>query len=256
MNWTRTSVALLALMWSARLAADEDQVKWVRLDEARARSAATGKPVLVICLTDLIPDGPGTKGIDRSFTSELIRPLRDEFVFVKCTDMATIRAVKATSKCELITLDPDGDEILRTVVKSTQEIAAAMKNTLARYANQPIHWSADPPAPVERSPDSKRLTVLLFGDASDDVAFLIRSLEDRVVAKLHPRCSFVAMPYRKDSADVAKWNVLAAPTLILLDAEKEFGPKAVVERMAEKRTPRELKTLLRRALVAVERTHR
>jgi hypothetical protein len=107
LRWAAVSVAMLS--WCGLLAADEDQVKWMKLDEARARSAATGKPVLVICMTDLVADGPGTKGIDRSFTTDMIRPFKDEFWFVKCSDMATVRAVKATSKCEFITYDPDGE---------------------------------------------------------------------------------------------------------------------------------------------------
>jgi len=65
----------LALASSSRfLSADDEQVKWIKLDEARAKSLATGKPILVVCLTDLVPEGPPTKGIDRSFTSEQVRP--------------------------------------------------------------------------------------------------------------------------------------------------------------------------------------
>jgi hypothetical protein len=248
--------ALLLCPSAGLLAADEEQVRWVKLDEARARSAATGKPVLVICLTDMIPDGPGTKGIDRSFTSELVRPHKDDFLFVKCTDMPTVKAVKATSKCELIIFDPDGDELLRTVVKSTQDIANAMKQSLARYVNKPIQWTAEPPAPAERSPSGRKLTVVLFRTASEDVDALIRSLEDRSVAKLHPNCAFVAMDFRKDSPEVGKWSVLCAPTLLLLDAEKEFGPKAVVDRTSDRKNAREIKAFLRKGLAAIEKSHR
>lgn len=249
-------ILLLALPGAGLTAADEDQVKWVKLDEARARSLATGKPVLVLCLSDLIPDGPATKGLDRSFTSELIRPYRDEFLFVKCTDMTTIKAVQATSKCEFITFDPEGDVILRTVVKGTPDLANAMKMTLATYANQPIVWSSDPPAPVERGASGKSLTVLLFKDASDEVAATIRSLEDRSVVKFHARCNFVALDFKKGSPEVAKWNVLSAPTLILLDPQKEFAPKSTLERVAEKKSPRELRSFLRKGLVTLEKSRR
>jgi hypothetical protein len=253
MVWRWMAVAVAMLSWRGLLAADEEQVKWLKLDEARAKSAATGKPVLVICLTDLLSEGPGTKGIDRSFTTDMIRPFKDEFYFVKCTDMATVRAVKATSKCEFITYDPDGEEIHRCVTKSTADIAVAMKKTLASYCSRPITWSTEAPAPVERSPDSKRLTVVLF---RDDVASLVSALEDRSVAKLQCRCTFVSIPFRKDSPEVAKWKILGAPTLLLLDAEKEFGPKSILERTGEKKNPRELRALLRRVLAAVEKSHR
>src|SRR5882672_3392126 len=96
-----------AMLWCFGLrAAEDEQVRWVKLDEARARSAATGKPVLVICMTDLVSEGPGTKGIDRSFSTDQLKVFKDEFHYVKCTDMATVRALKIQSKCEFITLDP------------------------------------------------------------------------------------------------------------------------------------------------------
>jgi hypothetical protein len=256
MKQTWIGVSLLALSGAGLTAADEDQVKWLKLEEARAKSIVTGKPVLVICISDLIPDGPATKGLDRSFTSELIRPQKDEFLFVKCTDMATIKAVQATSKCEFITFDPDGEVILRTVVKSTQDLANAMKASLTAYANQPIVWSSDPPLPVERGATGKALTVLLFRDSSDEVAATVRSLEDRSVVKFHSRCSFVALEYRKGSPEVARWNILTAPTLLLLDPQKEFGPKSIVERVVDKKTPRELRAFLRKGLVALEKPRR
>jgi len=170
--------------------------------------------------------------------------------------MATVKAVKATSKCELIFLDPDGDELYRTVAKGTPDIANAMKAVLMNYTDRPIQWVPDPPAPAQRSPTGKKLTVVLFRNASDDVATVVRSLEDRSVAKLHPSCTFVAMDFRKDSPEVAAWNVLGAPTLLLLDAEKEFGPKSIVERTSGRKNPREVKSFLRKGLAGIEKSHR
>jgi hypothetical protein len=255
-RWIAASALWIVLPTFGLFAADEEQVRWVKLDEARAKSILTGKPVLVLCITDLLPDGPPTKGIDRSFTSELVRPQRDEFLFVKCTDMSTVKAVKATSKSEMIFFDPDGEELHRTVVKCTQDIADAMKVTLTRYANQPIRWTSEPPAPVERSPDGRKLTVVLFRSASEDVEGVIRSLEDRSVSKFHSRCAFVSMEYRLGSETVAKWTVVAAPTLLLLDAEKEFGPKAVLDRTSGRKTPREVRGFLRKGLAEIEKSHR
>ena len=236
--------------------ADEEQVRWIKLDEARAKSIATGKPVLVLCFSDLLPEGPPTKGIDRSFVSEPVRAQRDEFLFVKCTDLATLKAVKATSRCEMIFFDPDGEELQRKVAACTQDIVDGMKSTLARYAHHPITWTSEPPAPVERSPQGRKLTVVLFRSAAEEVEGVIRALEDRSVSKFHPSCAFVSMEFRSGSEPTTKWNVVSAPTLFLLDAEKEFGPKAVLDRTSGRKTPRELRGFLRKGLAELEKSHR
>jgi len=229
----------------------DEQVKWIKLDEARARSAVSGKPVLVWSISALLVDGPPTKGLDQAFQSEIVRVQKDDFHFVKCADMNTIKAVKATSKCELIIFDPDGDELLREVAASVPQLAAAMKAATARYSNKPIQWSVGaPPA------DSKPMTVVLFSDGSEAAEVAARTLEDRRVVKFHERCSFVRIDYRKDAPEAKAWNVSCAPTLILLDHAKDFGPKSSVERSAERKTPREMKSFLVRGLTAIEKARR
>ena len=256
MRRTRVGAAALVLALAGFVTADEEQVKWVKLDEARARSVVTGKPILVFAMTDLIVEGPPTKGLDRAFATEAVRSQRDEFLFVKCTDMTTVKAVRATSKSELIFLDPDGDEILRTVVKSPAEIAAAMRDALTRYAPKPIQWVANAPPPDGGVSEGKHMVVLLFGGDSEDALAAVRSLEDRRVAKLHEKCLFVRIEYRKDSPEVKFWNVVSAPTLVLMDRRKDFGPKSAVERTTERKTPREMKSFLVRGLTAIEKGRR
>ncbi|HZE97334.1 MAG TPA: hypothetical protein VE981_09930 [Planctomycetota bacterium] len=252
----RVAAALFTLILVRPGTADEEQVKWIKWEEARARSVATGKPVLVFCITDLLAEGPATKGLDRVFTTEPIRLQRDDFLFVKCSDMTTVRAVKATSKCELIVFDPDGDELLRTVVKSSAEVAAAMKETTARYSSKAIQWNVNAP-PVQSGPsDGKQMVVVLFGNDSDEVGAAVRSLEDRRVAKLHSKCVFVRMEYRKDSPEVKAWNVISAPTLLVLDSVKDFGPKSVIERSSERKNPKEMKAFLARVLGVIEKSRR
>ena len=251
-----SSVLWIAVLGQGLVGADEEQIRWIKLEEARARSFATGKPVFVFCMTDLIPAGPPTKLVDRAFTSDPVRARRDDFYFVKCCDLNTAKAVKATSKCEMIVLDPDGDELHRQVATGAQEIADAMAGVLSRYADRPITWTADAPAPEDRTSTDKKMTVLLFRNELDDALAIQRSLEDRAVAKLHFRCGFVAVEYRPGSEAAAKWNILGAPTLLLLDAGKEFGPKAILERTSGRKTPRELRTFLRKGLAAIDKGQR
>ncbi|HLF94935.1 MAG TPA: hypothetical protein VJB14_15820 [Planctomycetota bacterium] len=248
--------ALVSLALRGPLAADEEQVRWVKWEEARAKSSAGGKPVLVFCMTDLIVDGPPVKGLDRAWASECVRTYKDDFHFVKCADLKLAKAVKATSKCELIFLDPDGVELLRVVVRSAEEIAAALKECLTRYAGKPIAWTPNSPPSQESAPSGKPMTVVLFGDDSEGVAAAIRSLEDRRVAGVHEKCLFVRIQYRKDSAETREWNVQGTPTLLLLDSIKDFGPKSVLERSWGRKTPREMKAFLIKGLVAIEKGRR
>jgi hypothetical protein len=248
--------AALFLTLAGSVTADDEQVKWLKLDEARAKSAVTGKPVLVFAMTDLIIEGPPTKGLDRAWATDPIRAQRDEFHFVKCTDMSTVKAVRATSKCELIFFDPDGDEILRIVVKSSAEIVAAMKDALTRYANKPIAWIPNAPPSDAGVSEGKHMVVLLFGSDTEEAIAAARTLEDRRVAKFHERCLFVRIEYRKDSPEVKAWNINSAPTLILMDRRKDFVAKSAVERTTERKTPREMKSFLVRGLSAIEKARR
>lgn len=229
----------------------DEQVKWLKLDEARARSATGGKPVLVWCISALLVDGPPTKGLDQAFQSEVVRVQKDDFHFVKCADMSTIKAVKATSKCELIVFDPDGDEVLRAVPKSVPEIAAAMKEATSRYSSKPIQWSVGAPPS-----DSRPMTVVLVSDGSDAAEAAARTLEDRRVVKFHDRCVFVKLDYRKDAPETKVWNISSVPTVILLDHAKDFVPASVVGRSAERKTPREMKSFLVKGLSDIEKARR
>ncbi len=233
-------------------AADEGQVRWVKLEEALGRSAADGKPTVVFCATDLLVEGPPVKGMDPAFKAEAVRGFRDDFHFVKCADLKTVKAVRAVSRCELIVLDPERSDILRTVVKSSAEIAAALKGALAAYARRPIVWTSDAP-PAE---SGKPLLVLYFGDESADGLAAVEALEDRRVSGLHEKCVFVRIAYRKDSAEARQWNVQGAPSFLLLDSKREFKPASVVERLWGKKTPREMRSFLGKGLAAIERGRR
>ena len=109
------------------------------------------------------------------------------------------------------------------------------------------------PAPNQ---GSASLTVLLFASDSDETAAMTRAMEDRRVAKLHEKCSFVKIGYRKDSPEVKRWNIVSAPTVLLLDPTKDFGPKAILERSSDRKNPRELKAFLAKGLSAIEKARR
>jgi hypothetical protein len=247
------AAALGVLALVGPLAADDEQIKWVKWEEARAKSITGGKPVLVFIMTDLIPDGPPSKGLDRAWACEPVRAYREEFHFVKCTDLKLAKTVKATSKCELIFFDPEQVEISRVVIKSVAEIAAALKDVLTRYAAKPIAWT---PGPPPSGAGDRPMTVVLFGDDSDAAAATIKVLEDRRVAGVHEKCFFVRIAYKRDSAEVRDWKIIGAPTLLLLDSTQAFGPKSVLERSTERKSPREMKAFLIKGLLDIQKARR
>jgi len=242
-------LAVLILAQGGALAAGGEQIKWVKLEDALGRAAADGKPAVVFCATDLLTAGPIVKYVDPAFSSEAVRAFRDAFHFVKCTDLKTVKALKAASRCELIVLDPEGSEIHRVVVGSADEIVAALKAALLQYDRKPILWNAE--APPEGS--DKPMIVLLFADDSPGAAAAVASLEDRRVARMHGQCVFVRIAYRKDSPEAKEWNIPRAPTLLLLGSGKEFKPKSVLERSSDRKSPREMKAFLAKGLAAIEK---
>ena len=250
-----TALALLCLAQGSSPAGDDERLRWLKLEEALPRSSADGKPTAVFVATDLLVDGPPVKGMDRAFEMAEVRPHREDFHYVKCTDLKTVKAVRAQSKCELIVLDPDAADICRVVVRSPAEIAAALKNALALYARKPIAWLEKSPAPVD-GVSGRPLLVLLFGDHSADEAAVVAALENRRVARIHERCVFVRVPWSKDAPGLQGWSVTKAPTLLLLDADREVSGKFVLERSSGKKTPREMKAFLSKGLAALERSRR
>ena len=248
----RISWALLALAAGAPLAADESRVRWVKLEEAAGRASVDGKPTVVFCVTDLLVDGPPVKGMDRAFDSEAVKAYRNEFHFVKCSDLKTVKLVRAVSKCELIVLDPEMADVHRVVLKGPADVAPALKAALAAYARKPISWATDAP-PVE---SGKQMTVLLFASDSDADVAVVGALEDRRVASLHEKCVFVRITYRKDSPESKDWNVSQAPTLLLLDSTRDFKAKSVLDRALGKKNPREMRSFLAKGLAAIEKARK
>ena len=80
----------------------------------------------------------------------------------------------------------------------------------------------------------------------------LKALGDKTLVKYHDRCTFVRLPYEKGSETAKLWNVSSTPMLILCDPSKEDPAKQTIERLSGKKSPRELKAAIARALKKVE----
>ncbi len=244
--------ALLALAVSLPSVAADDNPPWMKPDQARIKAGLTGKPILYFVATDLTPGATTLLGgLDRMFGARSLREKWDDFVWVKVADLKTMDLVKGNSVNELIIMDPDHNELFRGVVKDAMEAGKGMDAALKKYASRPIPYKTYD-ASTFKSAGAKPL-ILVFADEGKDSQTTLTSLEDRMVANLSAKCEFVRFFFKKDSEECKRWNVVSAPTIIILDPSKEEGPKAITERTAGKKTPPEIKNLLLRAVKALEK---
>jgi hypothetical protein len=250
----RCLLALFLVLPCTAAATPDDNPPWVKPEQARARSGLSGKPILYFVSTDLTPGATTLLGgLDRMFGARSLRPKWDDFIWVKVADLKTMDLVKANSVNELIICDPDQNELFRGVVKEAAEAEKGMDAALKKYAPRAILYKKYDAAVFKDAGAATKPLVVVFADESKESQTVLTSLEDRMVAQVTPKCEFVRFFFRKDSEDAKHWNILSAPTLIILDATREEGPKATIERTTGKKTPPEIKSLLLRALKAVEK---
>jgi hypothetical protein len=146
--------------------------------------------------------------------------------------------------CILVT-DPDGDEIVRASFMNEAGVVRALDEALKKYADTPVSWGSD-----TKSAAAGKLLVVGFDDEKE----ALKILNDKTLVKFHDRCTFVKLPYEKGSETAKLWNVMMTPTIILCDPSKEDPSKQSIERLSGKKTARELKSAILRALKKVEDT--
>jgi hypothetical protein len=170
-----------------------------------------------------------------------------EFLFVKACDKKTQEAIRSKGPGELVFLDPDGNELHRNVCLDAPAIEKAMDAALAKYAPRAISWNVYQDKAIESARASRKLALVAFDNGGKDAEALLKSLEDRMLARLHDRFSFIRVEFRKDSDEARTWAVSSAPTLLIVDPAKDAGAPAVVERIAGKKNVAQLKAILQKA---------
>ena len=249
----RALAAVLGFAWAtAATAVVADNPPWARFEVATGQAALSGKPILFFVSTDLAPGATVLAGgLDRMFGARILRPRWDEFHWVKVADLKTMDLVKANVVNELIITDSDLNELFRGVVKTGPEAEKGMNDALKKWVGRPIPYKTYDAGTFKQA--SGKPLVLVFADTAKDSVAVLTALEQPMLAKFTEKCDFARFTFKKDGEDAKRWNVVSAPTVIVLDTSKEEGQKAIFERAPGKKSPPELKALILRALKACEK---
>jgi len=180
---------------------------------------------------------------DRAFAGDDIAKKSAEFIYTrgnsKFADQFQVKSVP----CLLVT-DPDGEELARGGFGNERSLNQVLDAALKKYTDTPVSWESDAKAAA-----ANKLLVVGFDDEKGEG---LKALGDKTLVKYHDRCTFVRLPYEKGSETAKLWNVSSTPMLILCDPSKEDPAKQTIERLSGKKSPRELKAAIARALKKVE----
>src|SRR5215470_4396349 len=128
------ALLMLVAAWAAM--APQQEIGWLKLDQAKAVASHTNKPILIYVACDPKSGNASCNGGmgDRAFAEPSILKRQEEFHFVRIGEKKTAQLVKATKPPEAIILDPDGDEIHRACFSDAVSLEHAMREGLARYS--------------------------------------------------------------------------------------------------------------------------
>ena len=77
-----------------------------------------------------------------------------------------------------------------------------------------------------------------------------------MLARQQDKFTFVRVQFRKESDEARIWAVASAPTLLVVNPNKDAGPQAVVERISGRKTAAQLKAVLQKACRSQEKSPR
>ena len=239
------SAALLVFtLWAA--SSPPQDIGWLKLDQAKAIGAHSGKLILVYVACDPKSGAAPCSGgaAERSFADPTIQKRQDEFHFVRVCEKKTALAVRASRAPEAIFLDADGDEVFRSGFMDGNSLDRVMSAALQKYAPREIPWESDVP-----TVSGKSLVIVGFDDEKGES---LKAFEDRTLVKFHERIEFVKLPFKKDGELAKKWGVSQAPAIFVCDGTKEAPDKNMLEKLSGKKSPAMLKAAIQRALAKIE----
>lgn len=224
-------------------AAGQSSPEWMKLDYAKALSTQTGKLILAYIACDPqtgMSKSCGNGGTDRAFTDSSLSKRLESFYPVRICDKKTSLDLRATKALEVLFLDGDGDEVSRGTFSDARSLETLLKAAEQRYVAKEIAWAVKvPAAEAERRP-----SLLVFADERKDSLETLKALEDRTLVKYQERFTFVKLTGKRDAEEARRWGVTALPSVLILDPAKP----EVMERCSGRRSPKELKALISKAL--------
>lgn len=250
----RAALALAFALSVPVAACAQDQPKWMKAEAARAESLQTGKAIVFYTGAAFPEPKDFDNGkADGSITDKEVKKQHGNYLWVKVFDKKTQEQIKATSRGEVIIVDPEGNELARKVLAGAPDMLAALKEADQKYGPKQIAWLPCDEKALADAKEAKKLVVLAFADDGKDSGPTLKALEDRAVSRFHEQCVFLKSEYQKDSEEAKRWGVTVAPSVLFVDPSKEAGAKAVVEKLSGKREPSHFKTAFTKALKALAR---
>ncbi|HVE38719.1 MAG TPA: hypothetical protein VNM14_02450 [Planctomycetota bacterium] len=238
------AMLLLIALWTA--STPPQDIGWLKLDQAKAIGAHSGKLILVYVACDPKSGSAPCSGgaSERSFSDPAILKRQDDFHFVRVCEKKTAMSVRASRAPEAIFLDPDGDEVYRSGFTDGGTLDRAMTAAVQKYGPREVVWASDVP-----TVSGKSLVIIGFDDEKGEA---LKAFEDKTLVKLQDRIEFVKLPFKKDGEAAKKWGVTQAPAIIICDGTKEAPEKNTIERLLGKKTPAALKVAIVKALAKIE----
>jgi hypothetical protein len=237
-------LAVVLLLWAS---GGNQEISWLKLDQAKAVGVNTGRLIAVYVACDPNSGASRCSGGagERSFADPAILKRTDEFHFVRICDRKTAQAVGATKAPEIIFMDADGDELYRSGFMDAATLDRAMTAALQKVAPHSAPWVAELPA----APSGKPLLIVGFDDEKNES---LKAFEDRLLVKYHDRFDFVRYAVKKDLDAAKKWGVTQAPAVFFCDASKDVPEKNVLEKFSGKKSPAAIKASIQKALAKIE----
>ncbi|HVR84006.1 MAG TPA: hypothetical protein VMU54_06825 [Planctomycetota bacterium] len=236
-------LAVLLAAWSP----PQQDIGWLKLDQAKAIASHTNKLILVVVTCDPRSGSAPCNGgaVERICSEAAIVKRQEEFHFVRVCEKKTAQLLRATKPPEAIILDGDGDEVFRSGFSDAGTLESALSSALLRYSPREIRWASEIPA----GSGGKPLLIIGFDDEKGES---LKAFEDRGLVKYHDRIEFVKFPVRKDSEAAKKWGVSQGPAIFICDGGKENPEKNPLEKLTGKKTPAALKSAIQKAFLRVE----
>ncbi len=154
---------------------------------------------------------------------------------------------------EIIIFNGDGEEIHRQGVRDTAGVENAMNQGLDKYSSREIDWEEYSEEKLEEARQSENLLVIAFADGKKNSISTLKELENRSLANLHDRITFLKVDFTKRGHVEKLWKVNGAPTVLVVDPRKDPGYKAAISKIYGKKSWRTFKKSFQKGIRIIDK---